>query len=184
LRKQREERGERKQRKMGSKKQKYEEMAEGIKGLLEGSRHWVTNTANVSALVFHSLLSHGTPVNWVGFYLRSPSPSSDPLKEDLFLGPFQGEVACVAIPQGKGVCGGAAQARKTLVLFPFPLTFLPCAFIYAFSLMLSLLFSLCFPLCFPLRFPLRFLSFPFSLPFLLLLLSVLDVVVFLQVGCS
>ena len=38
-------------------------------------------------------------INWVGFYL---------LKENqLLLGPFQGNVACVRITLGKGVCGTA-----------------------------------------------------------------------------
>lgn len=29
------------------------------------------------------------------------------------LGPFQGQIACVRIPFGKGVCGTAAQSRET-----------------------------------------------------------------------
>ena len=32
------------------------------------------------------------------------------------LGPFQGMPACVRIPLGKGVCGTAAAARRTLVV--------------------------------------------------------------------
>lgn len=40
-------------------------------------------------------------LNWVGFYLYK--------EDELVLGPFQGKVACVRIPMGKGVCGTAAQ---------------------------------------------------------------------------
>ena len=73
---------------------------------------------------------------WVGFYLVSPSRreglGSDAalqrsngskvssmggdLKGALFLGPFQGTVACYEIPYGKGVCGTAWKERRTLVV--------------------------------------------------------------------
>jgi GAF domain-containing protein len=47
-------------------------------------------------------------LNWAGFYfLRG---------EELVLGPFQGKVACVRIPLGRGVCGTAAARRETLVV--------------------------------------------------------------------
>jgi L-methionine (R)-S-oxide reductase len=35
---------------------------------------------------------------------------------ELVLGPFQGRPACVRIEIGKGVCGSAAERRKTLVV--------------------------------------------------------------------
>lgn len=44
-------------------------------------------------------------MNWAGFYLNR--------NEELVLGPFQGQIACVRIPFGKGVCGTAAQSRET-----------------------------------------------------------------------
>jgi GAF domain-containing protein len=45
-------------------------------------------------------------INWVGFYL---------FKEDeLVLGPFQGNPACVRIPLGKGVCGTAFANKQVL----------------------------------------------------------------------
>jgi L-methionine (R)-S-oxide reductase len=70
----------------------------------------VSNCANASALIYHGLAPRGqTHVNWVGVYVRA---SAD---EALVLGPFQGEVACVAIPPGKGVCGTAAKRRATVV---------------------------------------------------------------------
>lgn len=50
-----------------------------------------------------------THFNWVGFYLASGN--------ELVLGPFEGEpTEHVRIPFGKGVCGRAAQTRKTLVV--------------------------------------------------------------------
>jgi L-methionine (R)-S-oxide reductase len=47
-------------------------------------------------------------INWVGFYLYENG--------QLWLGPFQGLPACTQIPMGKGVCGSAAQQRKTIVV--------------------------------------------------------------------
>lgn len=45
---------------------------------------------------------------WTGFYrVRG---------ENLILGPFQGPVACISIPFGKGVCGTAWKRRETIVV--------------------------------------------------------------------
>ncbi|RPJ67669.1 GAF domain-containing protein [Alteromonas sediminis] len=57
--------------------------------------------ANISALLFNQM----DDVNWAGFYLYK--------EEQLVLGPFQGQPACIRIPMGKGVCGTAAQTRIT-----------------------------------------------------------------------
>lgn len=63
----------------------------------------ITNLSNASAV-----LKEVDDVSWVGFYL---------VKEDyLYLGPFQGHVACTKIKIGKGVCGEAAEKKKTMVI--------------------------------------------------------------------
>ena len=67
----------------------------------------VSNLANVSSLLF----SYFKNTTWCGFYLSFED------KEELFLGPFQGEVACTRIPFGKGACGNAC-AKKTTQLIP------------------------------------------------------------------
>ncbi|MDT4779097.1 Free methionine-R-sulfoxide reductase [compost metagenome] len=48
-------------------------------------------------------------LNWAGFYFLRPN-------DELVLGPFQGKVACVRIPVGKGVCGAAATQRQTMLV--------------------------------------------------------------------
>ena len=105
---------------MSKKREQYVQLLGAVVELLKESRHWVTNTANVSALVYHELQQQmKTPVNWVGFYFKT-TPAADHADSSLFLGPFQGEVACVAIPNGKGVCGAAAKSKTTVVsFFPF-----------------------------------------------------------------
>lgn len=64
----------------------------------------------MSALLYHGLRARGeSDVNWCGFYVRDTQDGA------LTLGPFQGEVACVDIPPGKGVCGAAAERKETMV---------------------------------------------------------------------
>jgi len=72
--------------------------------LTENEPDWVCNAANLSALLYWSL----ERINWAGFYVFDG--------KELVLGPFQGKTACTRIPLGKGVCGTAAQQRRTLVV--------------------------------------------------------------------
>jgi GAF domain-containing protein len=82
----------------------FAELRQQLGGLLEGERDGIANCANTAALIYHALPA----LNWAGFYfLRG---------EELVLGPFQGKVACVRIPLGRGVCGTAAARRETLVV--------------------------------------------------------------------
>jgi L-methionine (R)-S-oxide reductase len=75
---------------------------------LEGEPDLVANLANAAAA-----LRACVPIaSWVGFYIRrSPSPLGE-----LVLGPFQGNVACVRIALGRGVCGTAAAERRTVIV--------------------------------------------------------------------
>jgi L-methionine (R)-S-oxide reductase len=82
----------------------YAELEKQLRALLESETDLIANTANMAALLYHSL----PDINWAGFYF---------LQGDvLVLGPFQGQPACVRIPLGKGVCGTAAKERKPLVV--------------------------------------------------------------------
>ena len=79
----------------------YLQLLAQIHSLLEGETNLVANLANAAALLYHTL----EDVNWAGFYLYEQG--------ELIVGPFQGQPACIHIPLGKGVCGTAAQQRKT-----------------------------------------------------------------------
>lgn len=85
----------------GSKAELYSDLLSQAKGLLHDEHDRVANAANFAALLYHSL----PDVNWVGFYFMQDG--------ELLVGPFQGKPACVHIALGKGVCGTAAQTRKT-----------------------------------------------------------------------
>jgi len=79
----------------------YTQLKQHVEALIAGEKDVVANMANISALLFDALAD----VNWVGFYRV--------IDEELVLGPFQGKVACIRIPLGKGVCGTAATESIT-----------------------------------------------------------------------
>jgi L-methionine (R)-S-oxide reductase len=87
-----------------SKSGAYREIGVQLQGLFAGERNALANTANMCALLYQML----PDVNWVGFYFKQGG--------ELVLGPFQGKVACVRIPLGRGVCGTAAERREILVV--------------------------------------------------------------------
>ena len=82
----------------------YGEIGVQLSGLFSDERNGLANAANMCALLYQML----PDVNWVGFYFMQGG--------ELVLGPFQGKVACVRIPLGRGVCGTAAARREILVV--------------------------------------------------------------------
>ena len=112
----------------------YGLLAKQIISLAEVDTHWLPVLSNAAALLWDAL----DDVNWVGFYLVDPVTVSgaelgaglgvesdldlesgaalsahEPRTPELRLGPFQGKVACVRIPFGRGVCGTAAETKTS-----------------------------------------------------------------------
>ena len=83
----------------------YDLLERQVRELLAGESDFIANAANFASLMYHELPS----INWVGFY-RLDSGG------ELVLGPFSGRPACTRLPAGRGVCGAAANARRTLVV--------------------------------------------------------------------
>ncbi len=81
----------------------YDLLLNQYRALLIGK--FLTDLSNTTAFLNDCLKN----INWVGFYLLE----SD---QKLYLGPFQGKVACTTIPLNKGVCGHAATLRQTTVV--------------------------------------------------------------------
>ncbi|MBH3384103.1 MULTISPECIES: GAF domain-containing protein [Pseudomonas] len=79
----------------------YHLLAAQVQALFADERDFIANAAQFSAFLYHQV----GDLNWAGFYLNRNG--------QLVLGPFQGQVACVRIPFGKGVCGAAAATGKT-----------------------------------------------------------------------
>ena len=110
----------------------YDLLAKQIVSLAEVDAHWLPVLSNAAALLWDAL----DDINWVGFYLVDPvtvtgvglgvepdagsgvelgaAPGAhEPRTPELRLGPFQGKVACVRIPFGRGVCGTAAETKTS-----------------------------------------------------------------------
>ena len=111
----------------------YGLLAKQIVSLAEVDAHWLPVLSNASALLWDAL----DDINWAGFYLvdsvtvtgvepdAAPGAEPDVAPSDhelrtpelrtpeLRLGPFQGKVACVRIPFGRGVCGTAAETKTS-----------------------------------------------------------------------
>ncbi|MGY4523490.1 GAF domain-containing protein [Pseudomonas sp. TE21394] len=79
----------------------YDLLAAQVQALFADERDFIANAAQFSAFLYNQV----DDLNWAGFYLNR--------NEELVLGPFQGQVACVRIPFSKGVCGAAAATRQT-----------------------------------------------------------------------
>lgn len=79
----------------------YNLLAAQVQALFADERDFIANAAQFSAFLYNQV----DDLNWAGFYLNR--------NEELVLGPFQGQVACVRIPFSKGVCGAAAATRQT-----------------------------------------------------------------------
>ena len=69
--------------------------------LLRDEQDVLANAANFVALLYNAL----DDVNWLGIYVLRG--------DELVLGPFQGQPACVHIALGSGVCGTAAATLQT-----------------------------------------------------------------------
>ena len=85
------------------KAEKYRLLDRQVAALLEGETDVIAKMANVAA-VLHETFGFW----WTGFYRVAG--------DELVLGPFQGPVACMHIPFGKGVCGTAWKRNETVVV--------------------------------------------------------------------
>ncbi|MFZ2322661.1 MAG: GAF domain-containing protein [Ignavibacteriaceae bacterium] len=84
--------------------EKYLLLSKQIKNLLSKNDNIITNLANFSAALKQSFHK----ISWIGFYIYDG--------EKLYLGPFQGKVACTEIKIGNGVCGTSALKRETIIV--------------------------------------------------------------------
>jgi len=87
-----------------SDEEKYTVFLSQVKALLTSDDLLLSNLANCTAALKQTF----DKISWVGFYLY------DGIK--LYLGPFQGKVACTKIELGSGVCGSAASTQQTIIV--------------------------------------------------------------------
>ena len=78
-------------------------LVDQIRSLIAGETDQVAVMRNVAAAIHQEMKFW-----WTGFYRV--------VGNELVLGPFQGPVACMHIPFGRGVCGTAWQREQTIVV--------------------------------------------------------------------
>ena len=84
--------------------EKYRLLVSQLKSLLSKNDNLISNLSNCTAAIKETFKK----VSWVGFYIFDA--------KKLYLGPFQGKVACTTIELGKGVCGTAAIQKKSIIV--------------------------------------------------------------------
>ena len=85
------------------KEEQYKLLVSQITSLIDGEKDMIAVMSNVAAAI-HQTMGFW----WTGFYRV--------IDDELVLGPFQGPVACMHIPYGKGVCGTAWQRAETVIV--------------------------------------------------------------------
>lgn len=88
----------------GDQAARYAELVPQLAALVDGEPDLVANLANAAAAIRACVPA----ASWVGFYVMRGG--------ELVLGPFQGNVACVRIAMGRGVCGTAAAERRVVIV--------------------------------------------------------------------
>jgi GAF domain-containing protein len=86
-----------------TREEKYESLLTQIKRLIGNEKELVSILSNTTAV-----LKETFGFFWIGFYLVRG--------EVLKLGPFQGSLACMEIPFGKGVCGSSWKNKETILV--------------------------------------------------------------------
>lgn len=89
---------------LASLEEQYLILVKQVKNLLNKNENLISNLANFTAALKQTF----SKISWIGFYLFDG--------EKLYLGPFQGKVACTIINIGSGVCGTSAQKLETLIV--------------------------------------------------------------------
>jgi GAF domain-containing protein len=84
--------------------EQYELLLPQVKALVTPDENFLSNISNFTAILKQTF----DKISWVGFYLFDG--------EKLYLGPFQGKVACTRIEIGKGVCGTSAKELRTIIV--------------------------------------------------------------------
>ena len=85
------------------KEEKYKELVEDIRALIDGETDMIAIMSNIAADI-HQTMGFW----WTGFYRV--------IGDELVLGPFQGPIACMHIAFGRGVCGTAWKRAETVIV--------------------------------------------------------------------
>ncbi len=90
------------------KAQRYAALRAEIGAVIAGEPNPIARYASAA-----SMLAQAFPERffWTGFYLVDEAKP-----DELVVGPYQGTLGCLRIAFGRGVCGAAAQQRKSIIV--------------------------------------------------------------------
>ncbi|MBI3556618.1 MAG: GAF domain-containing protein [Deltaproteobacteria bacterium] len=89
-----------------NKQKGYDVIEQSLRGLLRTAPPLLWESALVSLIAL--LKEHLGVLSWVGFYRNHAG--------HLWIGPYQGKLACLYLKPGQGVCGKALQTKSTIVV--------------------------------------------------------------------
>jgi len=89
---------------MDKKKGRYERIHQQLKQLLTATDNKISRMATIAAVLHHKM----DGFFWTGFYLLSDG--------NLFVGPYQGPVACQVLAKNTGVCWTGVNQGKTIII--------------------------------------------------------------------
>lgn len=89
---------------ISKKKDAYKRAQQALSSLLSDESHWILKMATINCILRENLPYYF----WTGFYIVHNG--------ELIVGPYQGTLGCLHIAFGRGVCGTAAQQRKTILV--------------------------------------------------------------------
>ena len=89
---------------MDKKKGRYERIYQQLKELLTATDNKISRMATIVAVLHHKM----DGFFWTGFYLLSDG--------NLFVGPYQGPVACQVLAKDTGVCWTGVNQGKTIIV--------------------------------------------------------------------
>jgi len=82
----------------------YKSLYPVIENILSSGDPVISALANITALLKDSFHK----ISWAGFYILKNTT--------LYLGPFQGKLACTQIAYGRGVCGASVVRKETIIV--------------------------------------------------------------------
>ncbi len=83
---------------------RYKLLIKQLNSLLQKEDKTISNLSNLVAALKQTFIK----VSWAGIYFCE--------NDELYLGPFQGKIACTKIQLGKGVCGTSALKKETVIV--------------------------------------------------------------------
>ena len=81
-----------------------EELINNVKAIIDDNYPLYSNLSSVVCLIKETF----DDASWAGLYIAN--------NDMLYVGPYQGSVACIVIPFNKGVCGKSAYKKQTIIV--------------------------------------------------------------------